>query len=227
MSKKTIRMGDSRLPPPGDARREELSKRTDNLQEAAETLANEQEVYAMDPESPALTPDRELAKLFDSRTMSMLTVSNPQPGWRYSWANAVNQSGLQVMMKKYEGWQVVSGPDVECTEHKGPDGTRRVADVLLLKIPEAQYQRLAERDAIRRDRQQRGVAAELEALGHKYRDKGLKVHTPNTEISKHGFVKSEQTYDPRRAMIEKEARTQLGHMVKEEIPGVPIPGKVP
>ena len=131
------------------------------------------------------------------------------------------------MMKKYEGWQVVSGTDMEAIEHKGADGTRRVADVLLLKIPEKQYLRLAERDAIRRDRQQKGVAAELEALGHKYRDKGITVHTPNTGTSQHGFVKTEQTNDPRRAMVEQEAGRQLGEMSKTQIPGVPLPGKEP
>lgn len=226
MSKK-IRMGKSELPPPGDERREELIRRTDALQEAGEKLANEQELYNIDPNAPAMQPDRELMDLFDPSTMSMLTVSNPQPGWRYSWANAVNQSGLQVMMKKYEGWQVVSGTDKEAIEHKGADGTRRVADVLLLKLPEAQYKRLAERDAIRRDRQQKGVAAELEALGHKYRDKGITVHTPNTGTSQHGFVKTEQTNDPRRAMVVQEAGRQLGEMSKTQIPGVPLPGKEP
>ena len=226
MSKK-IRMGKSELPPPGDERREELIRRTDALQEAGEKLANEQELYNIDPNAPAMQPDRELMDLFDPSTMSMLTVSNPQPGWRYSWANAVNQSGLQVMMKKYEGWQVVSGTDMEAIEHKGADGTRRVAAVLLLKLPEAQYKRLAERDAIRRDRQQKGVAAELEALGHKYRDKGITVHTPNTGTSQHGFVKTEQTNDPRRAMVVQEAGRQLGEMSKTQIPGVPLPGKEP
>ena len=227
MSKRTIKMGKSELPPPGDERREELSRRTDNLQEAGEKLANEQELYNVDPNAPAMQPDRELMDLFDPRSMSMLTVSNQQPGWRYSWANAVNQAGLQVMMKKYEGWQVVTGPDKECIEHKTADGTRRIADVLLLKIPEKQYQRIAERDRIRRERQQKGVAAELEALGHKYRDKGITVHTPNTDTSPHGFMKSEQSFDPRRAMVEKEAGRQLGEMSKTQIPGVPLPGKEP
>ena len=223
--KKIIPMGDSALPPPGDERREELAKRTDDLQEAGEKLADEQELYKVDPNAPAMQPDRELMNMFDPGTMSMLTVSNPQPGWRYAWANRVNQSGLQVMMKKYDGWQVVSGPDKEYIEHKSADGTRCIADVLLMKLPEAQGKKLDQREAIRQDRQQRGVAAELEALGHKYRDKGIKVHTPNTGTSQHGFVKTEQTLDPRRAAVVQEAGRQLGEMSRTQIPGVPIPGK--
>jgi len=223
--KKIIPMGDAALPPPGDERREELAKRTDDLQEAGEKLADEQELYKVDPNAPAMQPDRELMNMFDPGTMSMLTVSHPQPGWRYTWANRVNQSGLQVMMKKYDGWQVVSGPDKECIEHKSADGTRCIADVLLMKLPEKQFKKLEHREAIRRDRQQRGVAAELESLGHKYRDKGIVVHTPNTGTSAHGFVKSQVTTDPRGAMIQQEAGRQLGEMVKEQIPGVPIPGK--
>lgn len=223
--KKIIPMGDSTLPPAGYERTEELARRTDELEEVGEKLANEQELYAIAPEAPAMQPDRELMNLFDPGAMSMLTVSNPQPGWRYAWANRVNQSGLQVMMKKYDGWQVVSGNDKESLEHKSVDGTRCIADVLLMKLPEAQGKKLDQREATRRDRQQRGVAAELEALGHKYRDKGLKVHTPNTGTSQHGFVRSEQTLDPRRAAVVQEAGRQLGEMSRTQIPGVPIPGK--
>ena len=220
MSKKIIKMGESELPPPGDERRDELLKRTDNLQEASEKLSDKNEVYKIDPK--AVEIERELANLYDPSMLTILGVSNKQPGWAYSWANAVNQSGLQVMMKKYDGWIVVSGKDPECMEHKTADGTRRVADVLLMKLPVEKFKKLQERDALKRERQQRGVAAELEAMGRKYRHKGLKVHTPNTNSDSRGFVTQEATYDPRRAMVEKEAERQLGEQMRKEIPGLPI-----
>ena len=227
--KKVLKMGDDALPPPGDERREVLAERTDDLQEKAETLADEQEVHKIDPKAMEL--DRELAQNWDPATMSIMNVSNKQPGWVYSWANATSQSGLQVMMKKYDGWMVVSGTDREAIEHKTADGTRRIADVLLMKIPLEKKEQLDRRDALKRERIQRGVAAELEAMGRKHRDKGLIVHTSEMSTNEgssqrdKGFSRQTQTNDPRRRMVEKEATRVLGNMSKERIPGVPLPGE--
>jgi len=227
--KKAIPQGDPALPPPGDKRREELAKRKDDLQEKAETLANEQEIHNIDPK--ALEVDRELANLFDPASMSMLTVTDPQPGWVYSWANSQSQSGLQVTMKKAEGWIPVQGNDPECRDKKGSDTLRRVGDVLLMKIPQDRYDLLQRRDELKRERIQRGVAAELEEMGRKHARSGLKVHTPEfstDETSRHrarGFSDEQFSRDPRRRMVERQAAQHLGEMVKDEIPGVPLPGK--
>lgn len=225
--KRIIKAGDGALPPPGDERRDELKRREDMLQGFAEKLSAEQEVHAIDPK--ALEVDRELAQHFDPVSLSMLRVTNMQPGWEYTWQNAVNQSGLQVMMKKYDGWQVVSGSDPEAIEHKTADGTRRIGDVLLMKIPTDRKHQLDRRDELRRERVQRGVSAELEDLGRKMQGRGLRVHTPNTDSSDRGFMTQEQTYDPRRRFIrdtvQAEASRVIGEKLREEVPGVPIPGK--
>lgn len=225
--KRKVSLGDDALPPPGDARREELKRREDTLQEAAERLSDEQELDTIDPSK--LEVDREFAQHWDPATASILTVSNPQPGWEYTWQNAVNQSGLQVMMKKTDGWQVVSGSDPESREHKHADGTRRIGDVLLMKIRKERKDQLDRRDEIRRERVQRGVTKELEDMGERMRGKGVRVHTPYTESSRHGFSHEEQTYDPRRRFTrdtaQKEAAKMLGEKLREEVPGVPLPGK--
>lgn len=227
---KEIKMGDSALPPPGDARREELAKRTDDLQESAEKLADEKEVYKIDPKVMEL--DRELAQGFDPSTMSIMQVSKAQEGWKYAWANSQNQSGIQVMMKKYDGWVVVQGEDPESREHKGTDTLRRIADTLLMKIPEEKYHALLRRDKLKRERIERGVAGELEALGRKHRDKGLIVHTPEMSTDENsrqrgkGFeTRSTHQEDPRRRMVKQEATRMVGEMAKERIPGVPLPGE--
>jgi len=224
--KKVLKMGDSTLPPPGDERKEVLAERQDKLEEKAETLANEQELHAIDPSAMEIEP--ELARGFDPATMSIMNVTNKQPGWVYSWQNHQSQSGLQVMMKKYDGWIVVSGPDPEAIEHKIADGTRRIADVLLMRIPEERKKALDARDQLKRERTEKGVAADLEHMGRKYRDRGLKVHTPEMsteEGSRHrsrGFAESRQAGDPRQNMVVKEATRALGEKMREEVPGLPI-----
>jgi len=62
-------------------------------------------------------------------------VSNEQPEYIYCWVYA-GQHGLQVNQKKIEGWEVVQGDDPEAVEHQGigADTTRRVGDVILMRI---------------------------------------------------------------------------------------------
>jgi hypothetical protein len=227
--KRALQMGDSALPPPGDERREVLSRRRDELEEASERLSSEQEVFAIDPK--ALTVDRELAHNYNPATLSIMNVTSPQPGYEYCWANAVSQSGLQVMMKKYDGWKVVSGSDPENMEHKHTDGTRRIADTLLMRIPLERKKALDERDEVMRKRVQSGVSAELEELGRKYHGRGIRVHTPNestdpdSRYRDRGFSEQHLSSDPRRRLVEKEAARQIGELSREKIPGVPLPGE--
>jgi hypothetical protein len=220
---KQIPVGDPKLPAPGDARDEELRKRADTLAEEAERRANEQELHTVD--AAAMQIDNELAQHYNPMHASMLTVSNPQQGWTYAWANFVNQAGVQVMMKKTDGWVVVSGTDPESVEHKGTDGTRRIGDVLLMRIPTAKKEELDRRDELFRQRQEKGVMAELEEYGRKHRDKGLRVHSPNEGTSPHAFARKEQSYDPRHQIVKQEATRALGEMSREKIPGVPLPGE--
>lgn len=221
--------GDSELPPPGDARREELKKRQDMLNQFAEELAQKEETGAVDPKK--LEVDRELAQHFDKRQMSMLYVSNRQPGWEYTWQNDVSQAGLQVIMKKTDGWEVVCGNDPEAMERRDERGYRRVGDCILMKIPTDRKKTLDERDRIRRERFERGSAAELEYLGRKMHDRGLHVHTPEfstleeSAYRRRGFSQEQIASDPRRRMVQRQAREVLGEMSRERIPGVPLPGE--
>jgi hypothetical protein len=217
------RVGDPTLPPPGDARREELRKREDNLTETAERISIEKEQFSIDPE--AFNVDRELASKFNPATLSMLTVTKPQPGMAYCWANFANQHGVQVVRLKMSGWVVVSGSDLECTEHKIADGTRRIGDVLLMRMPQEKKDAKDAQLEIDRVRKEGAGTAELEELGRKYAHKGIKIHTPNTAPSAYGYRRTSIEHDPRRALVEKQAFAKLGEMSRDRIPGIPLPGE--
>ena len=81
------------LPPAGAARQEELSIRHDNLQQAAEEKAAVLEHHTV-ANPNVLAPERELQHLI--RIKDALSVSNPQPGWAYSWVF----TGLQGQMMR-------------------------------------------------------------------------------------------------------------------------------
>ncbi|MFA5234443.1 MAG: hypothetical protein WC390_08605 [Sulfurimonas sp.] len=128
---------ETKLPPPGAARNEELAKRTDALQEAIETKMPE--MVSLDPSK--LEPDRELQ--YAMQEFSMHEVSDKLPGWKYTWVYS-GQHGTEITMKKTYGWIVVQGNDVEAKELEHVDTTRRLGDCILMRIPEAKYKKLME-----------------------------------------------------------------------------------
>lgn len=152
------------MPPPGYKRDEELARRQDELDERMDEAP---EVYPID--ESAFEEDRDI--LYELER-DMLEVSNPVPGYTYCWAY-YGQNGQMVWAKKALGWRVVSAGDKECEEHKEADGTRRIGDVLLMKIPTERYKLILESQRRRREAQQIGVSADVIAYAQKH---GLKVH---------------------------------------------------
>lgn len=212
-------MKQSDLPPPGHARDEELAKRKDKLEEKIEDPETP-EVYPMDPK--ALEEDREI--LYRSIDQQMIEVTNKVDGFVYAWVY-YGQNSQQVWAKRALGWRVVTGPDPECIEHKEADGTRRIGDTLLMRVPYERWVQLEE-DAIRRKEQaHKGIGSRLLELAEKGRSHGLRVHD---DISKVPHPTGGTLMD----VVEKRSGahdTALKHIDKKlregDVPGMPAPKK--
>lgn len=155
------------LPPAGDARREELKRREDRLQEqAAATYAN---VEAIAPDAMAI--ERELAGAFNS-----LDVAAADPQFVYKWVNFVNNGGiaLRTATAPPERWQIVSGDMPEAVDLRQVDGTRKLGDVILVRMPKQRYAILEKVRADKVARQGDSVVSELRNIAGKT---GIKVHT--------------------------------------------------
>lgn len=161
------------LPPPGDERREVLAARTDELDERAEQLAGELEVERID--SAKLKVESELAQHFDE-----LDVSGALPEFHYCWVQS-GFNGRFVKIKLTEGWAVVQGNDPEALDLKGmgADTTRRLGDVILMRIRLDRYVMLQRREKAKRVAREEGITTGLREMG---RDAGVIVHV-NDEMS--------------------------------------------
>ena len=210
--------GTTDLPAPGYKRADELARRTDELEERIETEAPE--VYPIDPK--AFKEDREILHELDR---DMLEVSNPDPEFMYCWVY-FGQNAQAVWAKKSHGWRVVgvgaeAARDKECAEHKEVDGSRKIGDVLLMKTPRANYEKITAAQERRRAAQELGVSSNVLALADKY---GLKVHEDISTVQLGPQTLMEVAQ--KRAGAEKVAMRHLDRKLRKgEIPGVPAPGK--
>jgi len=201
---------DRPLPPPGDARREELSRRTDELEELAEQVG--ESMGSIDPS--AFEVDPALAARFNE-----LEVSNRDPAYAYCWV-FTGQLGRMVKMKTIEGWEVVSGDMEEAADLKQPDGTRRLGDVMLLRIRKDRKILLDRKDRERREAQQGAVTATLEEMGQQASKLGVVVHT-GQNINPDMLKRMEGRASARRAAV-----GAVDQMIRAgRVPGVPTPGR--
>jgi hypothetical protein len=204
------------LPPSGHEREETLKMRTDTLARKIEEEAPE--VYPIDEE--ALKPDREI--LYDLEH-DMLSVSKPQPGFTYCWAY-YGQNGQMVWQKKALGWRVVGSDDPECPEHKEADNTRRIGDVLLMKIPTERYELILESQRRRREAQELGVSSEVINYARKH---GLKIHEDlsTVKVGANTLMDVMKSKADRQSGAKKVAMSALDKRLREgQVPGVPPGG---
>lgn len=148
--------GETALPPAGHKRREALKKRAERLEQVADAVVNavDAPVYKVDPK--LLKEDPEILKHFNPQ-MNAFEVSNPKPGYAYYWEcytvpQALTRKRGEVRLllgPSYHGpgWEVVGAcscvgnkhgndcPFPEAQELKQADGTRKIGDVMLLRIP--------------------------------------------------------------------------------------------
>jgi hypothetical protein len=204
------------LPPPGFARDEELARRKDALEERIEDPSTP-EIYPVDP--GILEEDREiLHKSFDQQ---MLEISNKQPGYMYCWTY-YGLNGHMVYAKKSLGWRVVTASDPECSEHKEADGTRRIGDVLLMRIPIERFNQIEEEQAKRRQAQELGVHSRLSELADKARSHGIKIHQDLSTV-KVGPDTLMDVVEKRSGAKEAALKTIDKKLRDGSVPGMPSP----
>lgn len=209
---------DPQLPPAGHKRTEELKRREASLNEQAEQEMNQVERHAIDPEKLKL--DNEIQQHFDE--FNELAVTNPDPSYVYCWTNA-GYNGLFVKLKMAEHWEVVQGDMEEAREHRGiaADTTRRVGDVILMRIRKDYYKRLLRQRQAKAERNLNGITSNLQDLAHKYRDTGVKV-----KMIEDGTM-DDRTLDTmaKRAQAQSTAQRMQDKWLREgTMPGMPAPG---
>lgn len=201
------------LPPPGDERREELKRRADALEQKGEELAGELEMERANP--AAYEPINDIQADIDG-----LSVSNgDHEKYHYVWAQT-GGSGRFVQAKRVQGYEIVSGRQApEAHELLQADGTRRLGDVILMRIPRERYRKLREQAEYRRQAREQGVSAKALELADKYAATGVKVHE-TAHIPEH----IQKIMDRRNNAKRKAAETQDRWLREGRMPGMPAPG---
>jgi hypothetical protein len=202
------------LPPPGDERREVLAERTDALAQAAEELAEKEEVYRVDP--GAMEVESELAQYFDE-----FEVSGALDDYAYCWVNCMsNAHGRFVQWKLSRGWEVVCGNMPEALALKQADGTRRLGDVLLMRIRRERKEMLDAINERNRMARAQGVASDLLELGERNRKHGVVVHVDG-EIPEETLARME-----RGAEAQRRGTQAVDKMLRQgRMPGMPMRGR--
>lgn len=167
------------LPPPGDARREELLRRADELeQEAAAVTA---ELNAISPK--ALKVENEVAQHVVGE-FNELSVPNADPNYSYCWVynDPTRRLGNRwIMAKKSEGWEVVYHDDEDAkgmAHCRHVDGSIVIGDVTLMRIDVGRFLALERKRRARQRAAETGVTSELQEMADKYAGRGVKVMTP-------------------------------------------------
>ena len=211
-------MAQADLEPAGYKRDEQLARRKDDLEQRIEEKESEGVVHRMDPD--AFKEDREI--LYKSIDQKMIEVTDAQPNYVYCWTYYGGNSAM-VWAKKALGWEVVSGDMPECRGNLEADGTRRIGDTLLMRIPREGYEQLRARQELAAARQHDAVGSRLKELGERARGYGLKVHEDLSTVQ----VGPNTLMDvvEKRSAAEKVAMKHIDKKLREgTVPGVPAPG---
>ena len=210
------------LPEPGWERNEELDKRKDNLEQAAEETSEKQEVYSFDPKK--MDKDWEILQHMDE-----LTVEPAVDGYKYVWCYE-GMGGREIVKKSRLGWIVVQSEMPECPNLKDARGYRKIGDVILMRIPMEKFEKLHAATEYRRLMQQKGVEGALREMGEKYRDKGFIVHDDARNVSMGGrggkSIMDVMEGKSRRTGAHRTAMKGVDQMMRTgTVPGIPTPEK--
>lgn len=203
------------LPPAGYQRDEELSRRTDNLAQAAE---NGPEKVGLPAD--AFDIDREIRGDIENGYMD---IGANHPYLKTCWVNFVNVNGQAVWKKKAQGWQVATIREFpEASDLVKADNTIRVGDVMLMCIQVDRYLKIMQKEEDARRRQQFGLESDVYNIANKY---------PN--VFKNVSTDDNPTLDPRTQDIINRKRaantTAINSIAKQMqqpggVPGIPLPG---
>lgn len=184
------------LPPAGDARRDEMKRRLDQLNaDRAQFEADfAGEIGAIDPAK--LDPknvDREIAVHFDPSS-KMLEVTDARPDRVYFWEQADpggRFGNVWVLSRKATGWKVIDSKDREARDKMAVDGTRRVGDAILMWIERERYEQLMIADRRRRIARKEGLSVELLERAERA---GVQIHdltNPQTPRARELFARAQ------------------------------------
>jgi len=219
----------SNLPPAGYKRDEELAKRHDDLQEAAELKADENEVGAIPNNHDAFNPERN-REIQHAIHKHYLDIGTDSLQYKTKWVNYVNLNAQKVWEAKSDGWQVATVREFPEAREMGAvreDNTIRVGDVMLMFITIDQHRALDEKQRQKRLRQQYGVEADIHDLAERTNSRQGQavfagVSTPHIGVT--GKISESTSQRPGvSSAARKVALNHLGNKMKQgTIPGVPI-----
>lgn len=203
----------------------DLSRKAENLIAAAQKLLEQMDVQHTD--ASAMEVDREVRQALND--MNEVYVSHARhEEFAYAWIyrDPHNEYGGRYVRKMQAlGWEVVQGDDPEAREHKFVDGTRVVADCVLIRIRLDRKYLLDKRDSLLRQAQQAGIVSRVHELAERA---GTRVYDKLP-----GFVE-ESLADTSRERRQKAAQGafhrmnqggKVDSMLREgRIPGIPAPG---
>jgi len=208
----------------GHARREALRKKAAKLIAQADELLGQVSVETGDPAK--LKPDREVRQHFDE--FNEVYISNADPNYKYAFVyrDPHNDFGGRFVRRLQAlGWELVSGTMEEAKEHRHVDGTRVVADCVLMRCRVDRYLVLQKRDRLLRQAQQEGVSANVYDLAERA---GVRVwdETPDfvrDEIQSHANSRRARALGRFHAM---NANGRVDRMLRTGgIPGLPPAGR--
>jgi len=155
------------LPPAGYKREEELTKRTDILEEEVDKRS--ENVLAIDPSK--MEVDREIRYDLEN---GELDVTNKDPAFEYKWVqcehpasnparmvDALRYRSVTVDGVRYPTWQVVTGDMKEAAEKKTAIGTRKIGDCILMRCHKNTYEIIMREERRKRVNRQFGLDSQL------------------------------------------------------------------
>ena len=202
------------LPPAGYQREEVLAERTDTLAEKAETTAPD--TVGLSPDNPAFDPEQN-REIQADLTKGFLEVENKKPGYVYKWVY-FGLNGQKVWESKSQGWEVVSSNDPESRHLIKEDGSRRVGDVLLMRMRMDFHILYEQREEKKRLTRELSVESELAEIVGKHPD-AFTLHSEQTGGNPH--------MDAMRSRAARQTSfNALGNKLKSgTVPGLPKPGQ--
>jgi hypothetical protein len=213
------------LPPPGDALRDALKARTDELTRAAEELMPERE--ALDPSR--YKPIREVQAMLQESILHR-SITKALPEYEYCLVR-YREPGSQVELKetqevydtregcKVPVWEVVQGTMTEMLERRDVRGYRVIADTLLMRGRKDRVQawRLHEKWLANRHHDQ----ARSEVLDQARRTRGIRV--VETEMTDPGMTVTQGVM--RDALAKQLGSTLVTTQLKTgQVPGMELRG---
>lgn len=217
---------------PGYARDEAKKIVADQLEEKGEKeYAN---LEGFDPSKLKVEP--EIAQHYNLE-LNEFEVTHPVKGYHYLWGRIDYRSHMEVMSRAQRylgtnvpGFELVDGPKdkfPECWHLRAEDGTRRIGDCQLYRVPEQVYRAISVKQQLSAAARNAGVAANVLARAARYpkyvramETEGDPIDALRERAHRHGGIPREQ-YDA--AMIESLAFHEMDSDIREgNLHGIPL-----